>query len=55
MLLYQDDIGVVQDVTSVKDVATLPSYESVAGQFAYRPIDLANPIYERTDCRFRRR
>jgi predicted N-acyltransferase len=45
MLLYQDDLGVAFDVTSIKNVACLPFYESVAGQFAYRPIDLANPIY----------
>lgn len=45
MLLYQDNLGVAFDVTSVKDVASLPFYDSVAGQFAYRPIDLANPIY----------
>lgn len=45
MLLYQDDLGVTFDVTALKDVASLPFYESVAGQFAYRPIDLANPIY----------
>ena len=45
MLLYQDDLGVAFDVTSVKDVARLPFYESVAGKFAHSPIDLANPIY----------
>jgi hypothetical protein len=31
--------------SAIKDVVSLPSYESIAGQFAYRPIDLANPIY----------
>jgi predicted N-acyltransferase len=45
MLLYQDDFGVAFDVTSVKNVAYLPFYQSVAGQLAYPPIDLANSIY----------
>lgn len=45
MLLYQDDLGLAFDVTSIKEVASLAFYESVAGQFAYRPIDLANPIF----------
>jgi predicted N-acyltransferase len=45
MLLYQDDLGAAFDVTSVKEVASLPFYESVAGEFTHSPIDLANPIY----------
>ena len=45
MLLYQDDLGIAFDVTAIKDVASLPFYESIAGQFGHRPIDLANPIY----------
>jgi serine/alanine adding enzyme len=45
MLLYEDDLGLAFDVTALKDVSSLPFYESIAGQFAYRPIDLANPIY----------
>jgi hypothetical protein len=31
MLLYQDELGVAFDVTSVKDVASLRFYESVGG------------------------
>ena len=45
MLLYQDDLGVAFDVTFFKNIAGLPFYENVAGQFAHEPVDLANPVY----------
>ena len=45
MLLYQDDLGIAFDVTTIKDVSTLPFYESIAAQFSCRPLDLANLIY----------
>ena len=45
MLLYQDDLGVAFDVTFFKNIATLPFYQDIAGQFACRPLDLANPVY----------
>ena len=45
MLLYQDDLGLAFDVTFFKSIATLPFYEDIGEQFTYRPIDLANPVY----------
>lgn len=45
MLLYQDDLGTAFDVTTLKDISSLPFYESVAAQFSCRPLDLANSIY----------
>lgn len=45
MLRYQDNLGVAFDVTFFKNIAALPFYQEIAGQFAYRPIDLANPVY----------
>src|ERR1700719_3567980 len=45
MFRYQDERGLVFDVTTVKQVPLLPFYSSVSEQFRHPPIDLASPEY----------
>jgi hypothetical protein len=45
LLRYEDDAGVAFDVTTIREVARLPFYAAIAGQFSSAPIDLASPEY----------
>jgi serine/alanine adding enzyme len=42
---YKDALGCVFDVTTIREVARLPFYASVADEFQRSPIDLASPEY----------
>jgi hypothetical protein len=44
-LHYQDELGIVFDVTQFKDISSLPFYALVADQFPQPPLDLATPFY----------
>ena len=45
MLLYEDGLGKVFDVTLVKAISSLPFFADIANQFPNPPIDLASPDY----------
>jgi hypothetical protein len=45
MMLYQDDLGTVFDVTVEKSVASLPFFGDIAAEFTSPPIDIASPDY----------
>lgn len=45
MLLYEDDLGKVFDVTLMKAVSSLPFYASIADKLPRSPVDLASPDY----------
>ena len=45
MMLYQDDLGTVFDVTIEKSVANLPFFGDIAMEFISSPVDLASPDY----------
>jgi hypothetical protein len=45
MLLYEDDLGKVFDVTLVKAISSLPFFADIADQFTHPPVDLASPDY----------
>ncbi len=45
MLLYEDDLGKVFDVTVEKDISSLPFFADIADQFSRPPVDLASPDY----------
>ncbi len=45
MLLYEDHLGKVFDVTLVKAIQSLPFFADIADQFPDPPVDLASPDY----------
>jgi serine/alanine adding enzyme len=45
MLVYEDELGRVFDVTVEKPVTSLPFFADVADQFSRTPVDLASPDY----------
>jgi hypothetical protein len=45
MFHYEDALGRVFDVTTIREVSRLPFYEDVASTFRQPPIDLASPEY----------
>ena len=45
MLLYEDELGKVFDVTMVKAISSLPFFADVAGLSGSSPVDLASPDY----------
>jgi hypothetical protein len=45
MLRFEDERGLVFDVTTVKEIARRPFFADVASEFSRPPIDLASPEY----------
>jgi|SRR5271170_2835568 len=45
MLLYEDDLGQVFDVTVVKAISSLSFFADIADQLPHFPVDLASPDY----------
>jgi hypothetical protein len=45
MFRYHDDRGLVFDVTTVKDISSLPFFSTVSQDFPHLPIDIESPEY----------